>query len=373
MVARGPGDVGCAHCTKIGAMQTCQVCTHLVCDACAADWTTCSEPAGREIRLGTTARVKDVDPSGRIAIVTHWVKGPRLFNLRQLCWAGDLPVSRADLALMHNYLPRLTSTALFAHANIRWVGNETTIWGVRWRSLDGRIDQVIDGEGMQRATMISTSNDLAYVSMSEKVVVMTPRMGELPPATNVLMPRAFTAFEMTTRVFDPLPRKVIHAMYLTSDVLVTSTWREIAIDRIVGDKLERLARLDTAHDANITWVALAGNVLAYYVEGAVRVRRIDSSYNIEQPFARHKGKFNCGALSIDGRYLAVGMGDQVILHDLDNDVHTTYNEHSDAVSFVKFAANDHMLITADDDNRVVLRPRTETGYAHAIIAANLPD
>jgi len=46
MVARGPGDVGCAHCTKIGATQTCQVCTHLVCDACAADWNAVHDAVG---------------------------------------------------------------------------------------------------------------------------------------------------------------------------------------------------------------------------------------------------------------------------------------------------------------------------------------
>jgi hypothetical protein len=370
VVARGPGDVGCAHCTKIGATQTCQVCTHLVCDACAADWTTCSEPAGREVRLGTTARVKDVDPNGRFAIVSHWVKAPRLFDLRQLRW-NELPMSRSEIALMHNFPPRVTSTGLLAHANIRWVDNETTIWGVRWRSLAGSVDEVIDAEGMQRCTMMSTSDQLAYVSMSEKVVVMTPELGELPHATSVLLPRAFAGptFSVATRVYDPMPRKVIHAMHLTNDILVTSTWRELAIDRIVDDKLERLVRLDTARDANIHWVALAGNVLAYVTQGVVEVRRVDAAYNVGEVFARHRGDFNSAALSVDGRYLALGMGDRVILHDLEHDVLTTYEEHSDKVSFVKFAADDHMLITADDDNRVVLRPRTEAGYARAIIPA----
>lgn len=371
MVARGPGDVGCAHCTKIGANQTCQVCTHLVCDACAADWTTCSEPAGREIRLGMSARVKDVDPNGRFAIVSHALKAPRLFDLRHLTWVGELPISRTAFAYMHGYPPRLTSAGMVAHAEVRLSGDERTFWGVRWRSLAGGIDELIDSEAIQRCSMMSTSDQLAYVSMSEKVIVMTPKLGEMPHATNIMLPRAFSGptFGVTTRVYDPMPRKVIHAMHLTNDILVTTTWREIAIDRIVDGNLERLTRLDTGLDANIQWVALAGNVLAYFVRGDVELRRVDASYGASAVFARHRCNFNCGALSVDGRYLALGAGDRVLLHDLERDEQTTYEEHSDDVSFVKFAADDHMLITADDDNRVVLRPRIEAGYARAIIPA----
>jgi hypothetical protein len=371
VVARGPGDVGCAHCTKIGANQTCQVCTHLVCDACAADWTTCSEPAGREIRLGMSARVKDVDPNGRFAIVSHALKAPRLFDLRHLTWVGELPISRTAFAYMHGYPPRLTSAGMVAHAEVRLSGDERTFWGVRWRSLAGGIDELIDSEAIQRCSMMSTSDQLAYVSMSEKVIVMTPKLGEMPHATNIMLPRAFSGptFGVTTRVYDPMPRKVIHAMHLTNDILVTTTWREIAIDRIVDGNLERLTRLDTGLDANIQWVALAGNVLAYFVRGDVELRRVDASYGASAVFARHRCNFNCGALSVDGRYLALGAGDRVLLHDLERDEQTTYEEHSDDVSFVKFAADDHMLITADDDNRVVLRPRIEAGYARAIIPA----
>jgi hypothetical protein len=371
VVARGPGDVGCAHCTKLGANQTCQVCTHLVCDACAADWTTCSEPAGRVIRLGMSARIKDVDPNGRFAIVSHALKAPRVFDLRHLTWVGELPISRTAFAYMHGYPPRLTSTGMVVHAEVRLNGDEMTFWGVRWRSLAGGVNELVDSEGMQRCSMISTSNQLAYVTMSEKVIVMTPRLGELPPSTNVLLPRAYSGptFGVSAQTYDPMPRKVIHAMHLSNDILVTTTWREIAIDRIVGDKLERLTRLDTGVDANIQWIALAGNVLAYFARGVVELRRVDASYTASSVFARHRCDFNSGALSVDGRYLALGVGDRVLLHDVELDEQTTYEDHSDDVSFVKFAADDHMLITADDDNRVVLRPRTATGYARAIIPA----
>src|SRR5688572_11940916 len=92
MVARGAGAVGCAHCTQIGAELACQICTRLVCPTCAANWATCGEPSGRVVRLGLTARVRDVDPLGRIALVSHWRRPLRLFDLRRLCWIDlDLP------------------------------------------------------------------------------------------------------------------------------------------------------------------------------------------------------------------------------------------------------------------------------------------
>ena len=69
MVARGPGAVGCAHCTKLGAEVACGVCKHLVCPACANDWSTCDQPWGRVFRLGMTARLVDVDPSAKLGFI----------------------------------------------------------------------------------------------------------------------------------------------------------------------------------------------------------------------------------------------------------------------------------------------------------------
>src|SRR5262245_10280161 len=116
MVARGPGDVGCAHCTRIGADRPCAVCTHLVCQACAADWTTCSEPSGRLVRLGLSARLRDVDPSGRIGLVSHWRQSLRLFDLRRLCWINGTRFPRSVYLWNRPHPPRLTSDGRLFHA-----------------------------------------------------------------------------------------------------------------------------------------------------------------------------------------------------------------------------------------------------------------
>jgi hypothetical protein len=39
---------------------------------------------------------------------------------------------------------------------------------------------------------------------------------------------------------------------------------------------------------------------------------------------------------------------------------------------VRFVGDDHLLISADTDNRVVMRPRTPAGYARALITIDIP-
>src|SRR4051794_11631086 len=106
MVARGPGAVGCAHCARLGGDIPCPVCKHLVCSACAADWATCSQPSGRVFRLGATARIIDVDPSGRYGIVARWWGRLKVVDLRALSWIDDphLPMRGWE-----KIAPRMTS------------------------------------------------------------------------------------------------------------------------------------------------------------------------------------------------------------------------------------------------------------------------
>lgn len=372
MVARGPGDVGCAHCTKIGATVTCQVCTHLVCEACGADWTTCSEPAGREIRLGLSARVLEVDPHGRRAIVRHWSKRPRLFDLRELRWGGELKLSRDET---HFFGPHLTSDGFIVHAEVEHSDQSLVLSGVRWRKLDGSLELTASDSRPQRCSFMTSSNELAYVDGAEKVVVMTPQVVGTPVAANAIMPRAFTGQDLvvTKRTFDPMPRMVIHALHVTNNILVTGTWRELAISRMIDDELERLSPVDTGIDGNVNWVALAGNTLAYAAGGRVRARRVDARYRATEVVFDERGKFKCAALSVDGRYLAIGFGDKLLVYDVERDTQTVFDDHTDAVSFIRFTTNDHMLVSADDDNRVILRPRTEVGYVRTLIAVRPQD
>src|SRR4051794_40088112 len=112
MVARGPGAVGCAHCTRLGATASCEVCGHLVCPACAADWSTCALPSGKVLRLGRGARLFEVDPAGRLGLVSTWTGGLKIVDLRALRWSSPSTSSfesRRTFATSSDVRPRLTA------------------------------------------------------------------------------------------------------------------------------------------------------------------------------------------------------------------------------------------------------------------------
>ena len=58
--------------------------------------------------------------------------------------------------------------------------------------------------------------------------------------------------------------------------------------------------------------------------------------------------------------------------DLDTRHASAVGGHTDGVSFVAFAGSG-MLITADDDNRVIMRPRTAIGYDVPIVPVEVAD
>jgi hypothetical protein len=374
VVARGPGDVGCAHCTKFGATQACQVCTRLVCDACAIDWTTCSEPAGREIRLGMTARVRDVDAAGQFALVAHAIKSPRLLHLRTLTWLAECPLTRSELLVLRTIPPRLTSDGFLIRGQVSSDG-ESIAWGVKWQHVvDHKVVADVD-IAPARATCTSAHEELfVCVSTAERVVVMKHERLDPPDSSLIVTLEQWRRGPVTVtyRQFDPLPRKVIHAVHLDRDILATGTWRVLSLDRIVGDKLEHVAQLDTGLDGNIRWIAMAGSHLVYEAAHRIEVRRLDADYQPGPVSYWRLGGVSSAALSVDGRYLALAYDKQLIVRDLEVNEDMEFSDHTDTISFMRFA-HDHMLITADDDNRLILRPRSDRGYVRALIAANLPD
>jgi hypothetical protein len=96
MPVRAVGLVHCAHCRREGARTECPWCRLTICAACASDWTTCDRAAGRVFRLGATARLRDVDPSGRHGLVSSWRGGTRVLDLRAPAWvAAAAPLPRS--------------------------------------------------------------------------------------------------------------------------------------------------------------------------------------------------------------------------------------------------------------------------------------
>jgi hypothetical protein len=328
-------------------------------------------------------RLRDVDPKGRLALVAHPIRAPRIVDLRQLRWRGESPIGLNLYSALKSVPPRLTSNGLLVHADISLINSDSTrIDGVRWHTLEGEHITVHanDIEGPHSCTVVSATDDVfAYVTETQRVIVMRQRRLEVapPPAAALMMhPEMVTEparpLRFTSHTCEPLPRKVISAIAIDGerDRLASATWREIAIHLVRGGTVELIDHFDTRIDANITWLALTGRWLAYGTGYRLEVRGLQENGTADSIRYHHEG-VDAAAISRDGSYLAFARGSDLIVHDLDRDEQVEFTEHSDGINYVRFASDDHMLISGDNDNRIVMRPRTETGYAKPIVDVEL--
>jgi hypothetical protein len=378
MVARGPGAVGCVHCTKLGAVVACGVCKRLVCEACAKDWSTCDQPWGRVFRLGTTGRLLDVDPTGKLGLVTRW-RGPmRYIDLRALRWIEDgyvPPIHRG-----RGLRPRLSSDGRMFQADWRTTNDLTPYCGLSVSSIaPKRTHTEPRAPEPVRSTGMSLRDDrLWYVTMTEQVaIIRTIAASTLPDhATPVTVAPIDVAAHLEVALFDPLPRKVIQCAFFDDarELIVSASWGEVAVHRILGGRLDPVCHVKTTGD--VVWVAVAGPHLAAHVKAGadrgITVWRLDANLAIASVALRIEEEVAIAALSRDGRYLAVGLSDErVVVYALDDGTSEIYDEHTDDVSYVAFVGDEQLLVTADDDNRVILRPRTPLGYARPLMETEL--
>ena len=360
MVARGPGAVGCAHCRQLGADLSCPVCTHLVCETCAADWATCSEPSGRTFRIGwIRGALVDVDPTARYGLVRQRVSQLRMLDLRALAWIDRELPSRGPRDLM----PRVTSDGRvlkpeFLEASY---GEKGLFSGIgEWRSDGGQ--RFSDLPPPNRATGISTVDDWYwYVTDTELVAI-----AKLSGGTSAY------------QVYEPLPKKVVQAVYYDAvrRVLVSGTWGEIAIHRITDDeKLVLAGHVKTTGDT--VSLQLGGGYLMGRVRGGemrgVTVWRLYDDYSVG-PIAARFERVESEALARDGRFVAVGLaGGRVVVQSLLTSEQHELRGHSDDVTFLAFAGAEQLLVSGDDDHRVIVRPRRRSGYAEALLPVELAD
>ncbi|MBA3461133.1 MAG: hypothetical protein H0T46_14305 [Deltaproteobacteria bacterium] len=357
MVARGPGAVGCAHCTLLGAEVACEVCKHLVCATCAADWATCTEPSGRTFRMGMTARLIDVDPSGKHGLVQTWKGAMKLVDLRELRWVDEPELTHARNSDLR---PRVTSDGRVFRPTLTsaiTANDISVLFGVTMSTLGSREHRVLEYlPPPSRATGVTAHHDrFYYVTDTELVAIVAGRFAN---------------------VYEPLPKKVVQAVHVDAsrDVIAAGTWGEIAIQRIVDGRLVLAGHTKTTGDT--VWLQIAGDYLAAHVKtGAHRgitVWQLHPDLSIGAEVVRIADRVEAAALSSDGRYFAVGVdGDHVLVRDLAAGTSAELDGHTDTISFVRFVGDDHVLVSADDDNRVILRPRGPNGYPQAVLPIEL--
>jgi hypothetical protein len=385
VVLRAAGEVGCAHCHAVGAADhTCQVCRLQVCGRCAADWSTCDQPSGRVVRLGLTARVRDVDPLGRVALVSHWRKPLRTFDLRTLSWrSGELP--RALYLWTRAFPPRLTSDERLIRAEVYSNAETAGFLFVAFRSrslADGSEIELWHQGAPLGHTGVSAQGDVYwYVNDEQRIVVIARPPGHELPASTAPVALAKNPAEdlraSTCFTYEPLPRKVMQAVHVDGErqLLASASWSEVALHRMDAGKLARLGHVTTALPGDVLWIGVGGPYVAAVVFEAsrgthVEVRRLGTT-NVVGDIALQtppQRGFSTAAISRDGRYLAIAWGARLDVHDLDSGTHEMFDEHTERINALRFAADDHMLISADTDNRLILRPRTPAGHARPLIA-----
>jgi hypothetical protein len=339
----------------------------MVCEKCAADWATCGEPSGRVVRLGVTARLRDIDPTGRLGFVTHWRKAPRLFDLRQLRWIRGTDIFRRAYLWNRQYPPRLTGDGRLIYgawtASSRYQSEDMSLFeGMRVANLRSGEHHVVSCDRPEHGTAVSATGDSFYFVTDTQRVVL-------------IVPGASAAI-----VFDPLPRKVIQAVHLDADrnLLAASSWSELVLHRIADGNLERLSHLETETNGDVRWIAIGGPWLAAAImslsgTARIEVRRLERDASIGDVVHQHQvPNLRAASLSRDGSYLAIASPAGVLVHALATDTVTVFEEHTARINLLRFAGDDHVLISADEDNRVILRPRTATGYARPLIPIEVP-
>lgn len=387
MVLRAAGEVGCAHCKTIGADRSCQVCTRLVCEKCAADWATCDEPSGRVVRLGTSARVRDIDPLAHIALVSHWRKPLRLFDLRALTWLPQT-LSRLIYLTSRAVQPRLSSDRTIVHLHLFRPDENTLLSDIRWQSFGATKSSEKRSPMPSHASGMSATGDhFWYVTDTQHVVVqhrVHPDERAAPDALGtIMMADEKPTYEpkVLTRSFEPLPRKVVQTAFVDAErsLLASGTWGELALHKLVDNRADLIAKRATSVDGNAVWIALGGPWLVAASQrsaGGVRFQLYPLAPTRDGLFElgaivreiTPPSPFKTAALSRDGRHLAIATDAGLTVHDLDARTEQTFTEHTDDINCVRFASDDHVLVSADCDNRVILRPRTADGsYARPLI------
>lgn len=362
MADRILGATRCAHCRAAAAERTCPSCTASVCPACAADWTTCSEPVGRELRLGVGRRLVRVGFDGRLALTSGPVRRKRWIDLRKLTWADE------ELAL----------------PPVRWFGQERLVDPAP--ALDGMWlfrRELYVGQGNSGGW---TPCGYDLVDSAGALVAHWPDAAPGGAATVEPGGRAawaigsdqrlswFTLVEPYRCVTSPdvMPGQVVQAADVDLDTkrAVVASWGVLELLRLHGDAWvpAGTVRFDGGDSA---WVGLASGRVAAVVDR----RRIDTVlvWGVRGSGTPDKeivsfdfpdGLRRVGAMSPDGRYVAVATLDhRVLLLDLDARTKTELEGHTDDVCYIGFVDGGRQLVTADCDNRVIIRPRTSSGYA----------
>ncbi len=276
-----------------------------------------------------------------------------------------MPLDRKLYLWNRGRLPRLTGDGRLIYfawrANHDLSQNVLDFDGIRVGDLAAGTTRTVSFEVAGWDTAVSAVGDyFSYVTETQQVAIV----------------RGTAAFAV-----EPLPRRVIQARYIDGDrdLLAASSWSEVVLCGLVDGKLAPIGHHKTETVGDVHWVAVAGPWLLAAVTKSgggtvVEARPLERDLVIGPVAYRvATSELLAAAVSRDGRYLALAGEGELRVHELATGAVDSFTEHTDQINRVRFGRDDHVLISADRDNRVVLRPRTPTGYARPVIAIDVPD
>jgi hypothetical protein len=339
------------------------------------------------VRLGRGVRLRDVDPTGRLGLVSRLAGRMRLFDLRRLRWVKGPALPRFGLGGAAT-TPRLTASGRLlvpAFTTSSGIDGTFAFRGVDRTSLVSATTDTMHLRRPAHSIAVSAVGDrYSYACSDETVELVT--FGA-PPRSTALVGLATDADHYRVCSLDPLPGKVVQATCTDGerDLVAAGTWELITLHRIEDGSPVSVARIESKGD--VRWLGLGGPWLLGLTSGAdgqrLRGWRLDDITHVPGPMAfEHevRGAVTAASIARDGTHAAIAITraratgviarqEHVVqLITMRSGAVETFTEHTDEIGLVRFVGEDNLLITADDDNRVVLRPRLPGGYAKALLA-----
>jgi len=353
--SKTPGVIPCAHCKQRPSQQTCAICTREVCAPCALAWQSCETKVARETRLGMGWRLTEVDGQGKFGLISHvFTKRTRLVDLKQLAYVRTAAQLKDTVLLKGGRALQLFNNRNQSATEV--MPTFTVVMTVT-DMRTGRYTQFVLDESSPGVRAWHTTRAETHLWMLTEDETL--HIVELDTGRRTLH-RGF-------------PKIMVHAVAIddeVNDLAAVGSYGSVALFGLAGEFTSygsvRLA------DGDVAGLAIAGSTIAVIVRASSAGPSVGGLLQVwsasEPRVFRHtsqlvgddRPRWNEGsafAISDSGRFIAVGTAnDQVTLFDVDSGRAKTLTGHTDNVNLVRFVANDTLLVTADRDNRVILRP-----------------
>lgn len=383
MPIRTPESLLCSHCQHRRAAETCAGCKLQICAPCARTWWTCERPVARAFKLGIWRRLIDVDPTGSLGIVwIKWRASYQLVDLRGLRYLqSPRPVSPGRLCQNGQILVTDTRTV---HA----------IDGGQWMTPGG----IVLGDAQRGALSISEDGATArllclYDSRTGRVIDI-----HYQPYGPISYDRQrryrasckhgqidICITEIATgelRTIAVSVRDLLSAVYYDPEhsLLIAGSWGKLFVFSEHNSSFGP-SRQVPLPDTDVHWLACCGRrVVALCTRSrsaylaVVEINESGSPGKVRELAIPDPGLESVRkpviALSPNGESVAVGLRDRTVALCPVGTASTPImylSGHTDSVSLLTFTSDGQLLISADDDSRVIMRPRLDSGYATQIV------